>query len=86
MSEIRAVESQGIASPIVGLTMIAVFCEAVDGWRCYESAHALDIDGDWDAQKAEAIAWTHAHGNKLSLHSKRGNTSASQPNWCSPDD
>ena len=64
MSEIRAVETQGIASPIPGLTMVAVLCEAADGWRCYAAAHALDIAGDWEAQKAEAVAWTHRHGNK----------------------
>ena len=74
MSEIRNVETQNIASPIAGLTMVAVLCKAVDGWRCYESAHALDITcrkGEWEAQKAEAAAWTHRQGNKLTPEQAR---------------
>ena len=71
MSAIRRVETQGFASPIPGLTMVAVLCEAADGWRCYASAHALDINGDWEAQKAAAVAWTHQYGNKLSPQEAR---------------
>ena len=71
MSEIRAVETQGIASPIPGLTMVAVLCEAPDGWRCYAAAHALETNGDWETQRAEAVAWTHRRGNKLSPEQAR---------------
>ena len=65
MSQIRDVDTQGVASPIEGLTMVAVLCEAPDGWRVYEAALALRVD-NWDEELAVAVAWTHAHGNKLS--------------------
>ena len=66
MSEIRHIESQSIASPEPGMTVIAVLCWAADGWRCYRAVFVFDVKGDWDAQKAEAARWTQAYGNKLS--------------------
>ena len=66
MSKVIKVETQGIASPIRGLTMVAVLCVAPDGWRCYEAAHVIDIGADFEAQKSAAVLWTHQHGNKLS--------------------
>ena len=59
MSEIRLVETQGCASPIEGLTRVAVLCSAPDGWRVYEAIHALRDGEHWDQDRAAAVVWTH---------------------------
>ena len=65
MSEIRNVDTQGVSSPIRGLTMVAVLCEAVDGWRVYEAACVLRPGADYDGDKAVAVAYAQKFGNKL---------------------
>lgn len=65
MSEIKLVETQGCASPIKGLTRVAVLCSAPDGWRVYEAMHVLRTGEHWDQDRADAVVWTHKYGNKL---------------------
>lgn len=64
MSVIQAIETQGAASPIDGLTRVAVLVVAPDGWRCYEAFHALRLT-HWTDDKAAAASWTVRHGNKI---------------------
>ena len=71
MSTIQNVETQGCASPIYGLTRVAVLCHAPDGWRAYEAMHVLRSGYHWDHDKAEAVEWTRAHGNKLTHEQAR---------------
>ena len=72
-STVRYVEVQKPASPldpplfsksIPTLHMVAVLTEAPDGWRCYEALHLLALD-TWEEDKARAVEWTRAHGNKV---------------------
>ena len=64
MSEIIGIETQGIASPLAGLTMVAVLCKAPDGYRVYHAAHVLRLAA-WADDKAVAVAWTKSYGNKM---------------------
>lgn len=70
MSEIRNIELQGCASPIRGLTRVAVMCWAPDGWRVYEAMHVLPVGRSQEAVD-KAVVWTHQHGNKLSKEQAR---------------
>ena len=70
-SELREIETQGCASPIAGLTRVAVLTWAPDGYRVYEGFHALRTGEHWEEDKAAAVAWTRAHGNKLSRQEAR---------------
>lgn len=70
MSEIENVELQGCASPINGLTRVAVLCSAPDGWRVYEAMHVLPLGRSQEAVD-EAVAWTKSYGNKLSKEQAR---------------
>ena len=73
MSQIRLIEVQSIHSPLNDgdydaergfLHMVAVLCEAPDGWRAYEAVHPLAI-ARWEEDKAQAAAWTQRRGKKL---------------------
>lgn len=74
-SELKAVETQGCASPLntveAGLTRVAVLTWAPDGYRVYESFHVLRIGEHWEEDKAAAVEWTRRHGNKLSKQEAR---------------
>ena len=65
MSDLKAVETQGARSPIPHLTRVAVLSHAPDGWRCYEAFCVLHPGDKWEEDKAAAVAWTRAYGNKL---------------------
>lgn len=64
-SKIKSIETQGCASPVPGLTRVALLTHAPDGWRVYEAFCPLRLD-HWEEDKAEAVAWTKLYGNKLS--------------------
>ena len=69
-SKLKGVETQGCASPIKGLTRVAVLTHNPDGWRCYEAFWQMRLD-HWEEDKAEAVEWTRSFGTKLSRNEAR---------------